>query len=126
MMVAFLDKVFAMLDESDGHAAVIAALIDWSAAFDRQDPTLAIHKFYQMGVRASLIPILVSYLQESKMTVKFNGSTSSIYGLPGGGPQGTLLGGIEYLVNSNDNSDFLENYEKFKYSYETHPPHSVF
>ena len=36
MMVAFLDRVLAMLDESDGHAAVIAALIDWSAAFDRQ------------------------------------------------------------------------------------------
>ena len=115
MMVAFLDKVLAMLDESDGHAAVIAALIDWSSAFDRQDPTLAIHKFYKMGVRASLIPILVSYLQERKMTVKFNGSNSSIHGLPGGGPQGTLLGGIEYLVNSNDNADFLEDDEKFKY-----------
>ena len=72
MMVALLDQVLAMLDESDGHAAVIAALIDWSSAFDRQDPTLAIHKFYQMGVRASLIPILVSYLQDRKMTVKFS------------------------------------------------------
>ena len=72
VMVALLDQVLAMLDESDGHAAVIAALIDWSSAFDRQDPTLAIHKFYQMGVRASLIPILVSYLQDRKMTVKFS------------------------------------------------------
>ena len=35
MMVAFLDKILSMLDESDGHAAVIAALFDWSAAFDR-------------------------------------------------------------------------------------------
>ena len=66
-----------------------------------------------MGVRASLIPILVSYQQDRKMTVKFNGSNSSIYGLRGGGPQGTLLGGIEYLVNSNDNADFLEDDEKF-------------
>ena len=49
------------------------------------------------------------------MTVKFNGSKSSTYDLPGGGPQGTLLGGIEYLVNSNDNADFLEDDEKFKY-----------
>ena len=28
MMVALLDKVLAMLDESDGHAAVVTALID--------------------------------------------------------------------------------------------------
>ena len=49
------------------------------------------------------------------MTVKFNGSISSIHGLPGCGPQGTLLGGIEYLVNSNDNADFLEDDDKFKY-----------
>ena len=78
-----------MLDESDGHAAVITALIDWSSAFDRQDPTIAIQKFYKMGVRSSLIPILVSYLQEGKMTVKVNGSNSSSYSLPGGGPQGS-------------------------------------
>ena len=115
MMVALLDKILAVLDESDGHAAVIAALVDWSAAFDRQDATKAIEKFYNMGVRASIIPILVSYLQDRKMTVKFGNSTSSQHDLPGGGPQGTLLGGIEYLVNSNDNADFLEDDEKFKY-----------
>ena len=115
MMVALLDKVLAMLDESDGHAAVIAALVDWSSAFDRQDPTKAIQKFYKMGVRSSIIPILVSYLQDRKMTVKFKGSTSSIHSLPGGGPQGSLLGGIEYLVNSNDNADFMDDDEKFKY-----------
>ena len=30
VMVALLDQVLAMLEESDGHAAVIAAPIDWS------------------------------------------------------------------------------------------------
>ena len=28
--------------------------------------------------------------------------------LPGGGPQGTLLGLIEYFVQSNDNADCVE------------------
>ena len=64
MLVALLDKVMKMLDKSDGHAAVIMAMIDWKNAFDRQDPTLAIQKFWKMGLRASLIPILVSYLIE--------------------------------------------------------------
>ena len=49
------------------------------------------------------------------MTVKFNDKSSGIYDLPGGGPQGTLIGGIEYSVQSNDNADFLEHDEKFKY-----------
>ena len=48
------------------------------------------------------------------MTVKVNGSNSSSYSLPGGGPQGSLVGGIEYLVNSNDNADFVDDEEKFK------------
>ena len=115
MMVALLDRVLAMLDESDGHAAVIAALIDWSSPFDCQDPTIEIQKFYTMGVRSSLIPVLVSYLQDRKMTVKFGGTNSSTHNLPGGGPQGTLLGGIEYLVNTNDNTDFIDDDDKYKY-----------
>ena len=69
-----------------------------------------------MGVRASIIPILVSYFQKNrKMIVKFGSSNSSQHDLPGAGPQGTLLGGIEYLVNSNDNADFIEDDKKIKY-----------
>ena len=88
---------------------------DWSNAFDFQDPTIAITKFHSMGLRSSLIPILVSYLKNRRMTVKFKGSNSSVHSLPGGGPQGSLLGGIEYLVNSNDNVEFCDDDEKFKY-----------
>ena len=36
------------------------------------------------------------------MKVKFNGELSEFLALVGGGPQGTLLGQIEYLVQSND------------------------
>ena len=103
------------LDKREGNAAVVAALIDWSAAFDRQDPTIAIHKFLKLGLRSSLVQILVSYLQDRKMTVRFNSKTSEMHDLPGGGPQGTLIGGIEYSVQSDDNGDFLEDDEKFKY-----------
>ena len=33
----------------------------------------------------------------------------------GGGPQGTLLGGIEYMVQSNDNADVVPAEDRFKY-----------
>ena len=105
MMVCFIDRILSLLDEHQDKSAVIATSLDWAAAFDRQDPTLAIQKFIKLGVRASLIPLLTSYLTDRKMQVKFNGETSDILTLIGGGPQGTLLGGLEYLVQSNDNAD---------------------
>ena len=35
--------------------------------------------------------------------------------LIGGGPQGTLLGGIEYLAQSNDNADVVNPEDRFKF-----------
>ena len=96
-------------------SAVIAASLDWSAAFDRQDPTLAIKKLIQIGVRSSLIPLLISYLSNRQMKVKFNGEESEFLTLSGGGPQGTLLGQIEYLALTNDNADSVPELDRFKY-----------
>ena len=105
-----------MLDQySDKSAAVIAAFLDWAAAFDRQDPTIAIQKFIKIGVRASLIPLLISYLTDRKMKVKFNGEMSDFMSLVGGGPQGTLIGQLEYIVQSNDNADIVSPEDRFKY-----------
>ena len=49
------------------------------------------------------------------MQVKFNGELSQFLALIGGGPQGTLLGQIEYLVQSNDNADIVSPDDRFKY-----------
>ena len=73
---------------------IIATCLDWLVAFDHQDPILAIIKFIQLGVRPSLIPLLASYLTDRKIKVKFNGEMSAFLTLIGGGPQGTLLGGL--------------------------------
>ena len=115
MMVCMVDRILKLLDSKTKSAAVIATMIDWSNAFDRQDPTLAIKKFIKLGVRASLIPVLISYLQDRKMRVKFNGKLSTEHDLIGGGPQGTLLGLIEYLVQSNDAADCVDVNDRFKY-----------
>ena len=114
-MVSFIDRIQYLLDRYPDKSAVIATSLDWAAAFDRQDPTLAIQKFIKMGVRASLIPLLISYLTDRKMQVKFNGEISDILSLIGGGPQGTLIGGLEYLVQSSDNADIVDPEDKYKY-----------
>ena len=106
LMVNLVDKILKLLDNNNNKSAVIASMLDWSSAFDRQDPTLAIEKFLKMGVRPSLVPVLASYLSDRQKQVKYNGTYSSTYQLPGGGPQGTLVGLIEYFVQSNDNADW--------------------
>ena len=50
--------------------------LDWLAAFERQDPTIAVMKFIKLGVRPALIPLLANYLTDRKMKVKFNGEMS--------------------------------------------------
>ena len=110
-----MDRILRLIDQNPNRSAVIATLLDWSSAFDRQDATLAIKKFLSMGVRAEIVPILASYLTGRQMQVKYNEKYSSTYWLPGGGPQGTLIGLIEYFVQSNDNADCVEPDMRFKY-----------
>ena len=98
LVVCLVDRILKLLDINQDRSAVVAACLDWSAAFDRQDPTIAIQKFLKLGVRPSLIPLLSSYLSDRSMRVKFNGEVSELFALIGGGPQGTLLGQTEYLV----------------------------
>ena len=115
MLVCFIDRILKLLDSHPDKSAVIATSLDWAAAFDRQDPTLAVLKLIKMGVRPSLIPLLISYLSERKMQVKFNGEMSDFLILIGGGPQGTLLGLLEYLILSNDNAESVHPEDRFKY-----------
>ena len=115
LMINFMDKLLKLLDKNNNCSAVIASLVDWASAFDRQDPTLAIQKFIKMGVRSSVIPLLVSYLTNREMQVRFNDAYSETHSLPGGGPQGTLLGLIEYFVQSNDNAASVDPDLRFKF-----------
>ena len=115
LLVCFIDRIQYLLDNYTDKSAGIATCLDWSAAFDRQDPTLAIIKFLKMGERPSIIPLLCSYLTGRRMRVKFNGEVSKILTLIGGGPQGTLLGGLEYMAQSNDNAEIVPTQDRFKF-----------
>ena len=95
--------------------AVLATLVDWKEAFPRQCPKLGIESFIKCGVRGSLIPLLVSYLQDRTMKVKWNGLTSSERKLNGGGPQGATFGIWEYLTQSNDNADCVDENYRYKF-----------
>ena len=116
-LVQMVNRIHTILDRNNDKEkyAVLAQLIDWKKAFDMQDPKLGIMSFIKCGVRMSLVPILISYFQDRKMIVKWNQHFSTVRKLPGGGPQGCTFGGLEYLVNSNDNTDHISTEMKFKF-----------
>ena len=88
--------------DSTEPTAILACLVDFSKAFNRQDHSVLITKLSDMGVPPWLLKIVISFLTKRKMVVRYKGETSSIRDLPGGGPQGALLGLLLFLVLMND------------------------
>ena len=55
-LVKMVNQILTILDTNNEYEkyAVLAALVDWSKAFDRQEPKLGIEAFIENGVRPSL------------------------------------------------------------------------
>ena len=116
-LVKMIDKI---LSETDNNAkgeinAVLATLFDWKEAFPRQCPKLGVEAFIKCGVRPSLIPLMINYLQDRTMRVKWHGHISEERKLNGGGPQGATFGIWEYLAQSNDSADCVQPENRFKF-----------
>ena len=95
--------------------AVVAGLIDWKQAFPRQCPTLGVQSWIDNGVRPVLVPILADFFRERVMSVRWHGVTSSERPLSGSGPQGSTLGLLEYISQSNDNTEGIPPDMKYKW-----------
>ena len=116
-LIKLIHQILTSLDKNtvnEAYAAVVH-FIDWQQAFDRQCPKLAIDSFIKNGVRNSLIPVLTNYFQERQMQVKWHGEISSIRDMPGGGPQGCILGQISFSSQSNDSGEFVPDDKRFKF-----------
>ena len=80
---------------------VLACAIDFSKAFNRQNHNILITTLSDMGVPGWLLNIVMGFLSERVMVVRFKGETTQTKPLPGGGPQGTLLGLLLFLILVN-------------------------
>ena len=109
-----INKILSDLDTPEV-TAVLATFIDWKDAFPNQCPKLGIEAFQKCGVRNSLIPILINYLQKRSIVVKWHGKKSKPLPTNGGGPQGGYLGNLEYLAQSNQNADCVPHDSRFKF-----------
>jgi hypothetical protein len=116
-LIQMLHRILSVLDNnSKGDVfAVVANKIDLNNALPRQYPKLGIESFIQNGVRPSLIPVLINYFQDRKMSVKWHGCCSVPKHIKGGGPQGATLGLLEYQSQSNHSADCVDVKDRFKF-----------
>ena len=100
-LIEFINFILSCQD-SDDQTAILAVMVDFSKAFNRQNHNLLITKLCDMGVPSWLLKIVIGFLTDRKMVVKYKGEKSGVKDLPGGGPQGTLLGLLLFIVLIND------------------------
>ena len=114
LIVCLVDRIKSLLDQP-GMNAVIVANCDWKNAFDRTDPTRSISKLIRMGVRSSLISIMIEFIEDRSMSVRYNQSESDLFTLIGGSPQGSWSGQNMYQVASDDNAHCVDQDNRYKY-----------
>ena len=81
--------------------AVLAVTVDFAKAFNRQNHNILIELLSELGVPGWLLQIVIGFLENREMEVHFKGENSERKSLPGGGPQGTILGMFLFLILIN-------------------------
>ena len=100
-IIEFVNFILSCQDSSE-QTAVLACMVDFSKAFNRQNHNNLITKLSDLGVPSWLLKIVMAFLRNRKMQVRYKGKTSELKAMPGGGPQGTLLALILFIIMIND------------------------
>ena len=100
-IVEFINFILSCQDSSD-QTAVMACMVDFSKAFNRQNHNLLVTKLSDMGVPGWLLKVVIAFLEDRKMLVKYKGKQSTIKSMPGEGPKGTVLALLLFIVLIND------------------------
>ena len=116
-LIRMINRIVSSLDSnSRGDVnAVLCLFIDYQAAFSRMSHNLGVKSFIDNGVRASLIPSLISYYENREMYVKWHGKLSSKRKMPGSGAMGATFGILEFLSQTNNNADNIPIENRFKF-----------
>ena len=101
-LIQLYDFILSHTDNCRTPKAVIVALIDFSKAFNRINHSKVITRLSDWGVPGWLLKILISYLSGRSMILRYKDTQSSRHFMPGGSPQGALLGVLLYLVYVSD------------------------
>ena len=77
------------------------ALVDFSKAFNRMDHNGLVTTLSDLNIPTCALRLLVSYLSQRSMCVRYKDAVSDTQSIPGGGPQGGLLTVILFNLQSN-------------------------
>ena len=69
----------------------------------------------KLGIRSSIVKVVIDFLRDRKMLVKMNGQQWESFDLIGGGPQGSLVGQLLYIIASDDVAEEIPEEDQFKY-----------
>ena len=101
-LVLMLDFIHQNIDRSTKEpTAVLTGLIDFSKAFNRMDHNILVTILSDLNIPTCALRLIISYLSQRKMCVRFNGVESAEQDIPGGGPQGGLLTVIFFNLQVN-------------------------
>ena len=99
-LIDFINVVLYNQDLKNIHA-VLAATVDFNKAFNCQSHNILISLLSELGVPGLLLRIVVGFLENRELEVTFKGAKSGRQKMPGGGPQGTILGMFLFLILIN-------------------------
>ena len=99
-LIEFLTFVLFNLDNSEAHS-VLSTMIDFSKAFNRIDHNTIILKLAELNVPTWILKVIIGFLSNRKLQVRYKGKTSKVVEMPGGGPQGTIIGMFLFIILIN-------------------------
>ena len=100
-LIKMIDFILSATDDANQPTAVVNLLADWSKAFNKCNHNIIMRILIAMKVPMWLLRLIMSYLEQRKMILRFRGCSSDPKDMPGGMPQGTLLGVILYILYIN-------------------------
>ena len=81
--------------------AVLALMVDFKKAFNRQNHHTLVTLLSDMGVPGWLLSVIIGFLSDRELILRYKGAQSQRKRLPGGSPQGTRLGMFLFLILIN-------------------------
>ena len=101
-LIKMIHFIYSNLDNNKNPTAVIAALIDFSKAFNRMSHNRLVTILSDLNIPTCALRLVMSYLTNRNMCIRYKGAVSSEQLTPGGGPQGSLLIVLFFILQVND------------------------
>ena len=120
-LVRLTTDIIKSLDDKETIATQLL-LLDFSKAFDRMRPDLAVEKLLKLEVRPALISVVKSFLTERQQRVKYCKHISSYQQNSVGVPQGTIMGPVLWNCFVDD---LCPSVETIKYADDTTLYHAI-